>query len=177
MKLYMSLFSELLSLPLSLSPSLPLSPELKLVKTEVVNNSTKLSKLETKIQEVQEHSIANEQYRRKNNVRIFGLHEDAGENCVTTVFDLVTIKLGRKFDESRMSFLEFRDRGIILSWLGKEIRKVTSQNVGSTLPVSTTDNSGILKLLEAQQQQMQHMQDLLAKQQQQLDNTLHLIDA
>ena len=77
-----------------------------------------------------------------------------------------------ELDESRMSFWEFRDRGI--SWLGKETpRKVTSQNVVSALPGATTDSSGILKLLEAQQQQMQQMQDLLAKQQQQLDNVCY----
>ena len=122
-------------------------------------------------------------------MRIFGLHEDAGENCVTTVFDLVTIKLGRKFDSFRSGDDKTRTEirrveNVLLGipgqrynfiLVGKEIRKVTSQDVGSTLRVSTTDNSGILKILEAQQQQMQQMQDLLAKQQQQLDNTLRLI--
>ena len=70
-----------------------------------------------------------------------------------------------------------RHRGI--SWLGKGIlKKVISQNVGSALPGATTDNSGILKLLEAQQ-----MQNFPAKQQQQLDklvsknNTLDLRSA
>ena len=69
------------------------------------------------------------------------------------------------------------DRGI--TWLGKGIlKKVTTQNVVSALPCATTDNSGILKLLEAQQ-----IQNLLAKQQQQLDklvsknNTLDLCSA
>ena len=76
-----------------------LKDELKLVKTQVENNTTKMAKLETKLQEVQGHSIASEQYSKKKNVRIFGLHEDAGENCVTKVFDLVTKKLGRKLND------------------------------------------------------------------------------
>ena len=38
-----------------------LRDELKVIKTEVDNNSTKFAKLEAKLQEVQGHSIANEQ--------------------------------------------------------------------------------------------------------------------
>ena len=49
-----------------------------------------------------------------------------------------------ELDESRMYFWEFRDRAI--SWLGKEIpKKVASQNVGSTLSCTTTDNSSVIK--------------------------------
>ena len=58
-----------------------------------------MAKLEIKLQEVQGHFIANEQYSRGKNVRIFGLHEEAGENCETKVFDLVTKKLGRKLND------------------------------------------------------------------------------
>ena len=76
-----------------------LREELKVIKTEVDNNNTKLAKLETKLQEVQGHAIANEQYSRKRNVRIFGLREETGENCVCKVFDLVTTKLGRKLTD------------------------------------------------------------------------------
>ena len=76
-----------------------LREELKVIKTEVDNNNTKLAKLETKLQEVQGHYIANEQYSRKRNVRIFGLREETGENCVCKVFDLVTTKLGRKLTD------------------------------------------------------------------------------
>ena len=76
-----------------------LREELKVIKTEVNNNNTKLAKLETKLQEVQGHSIANEQYSRKRNVRIFGLREETGGNCVCKVFDLVTTKLGRKLTD------------------------------------------------------------------------------
>ena len=32
-------------------------------------------------------------------MRIFGLREEAGENCVSKVFDLVTAKLGRKLTD------------------------------------------------------------------------------
>ena len=39
--------------------------ELKLVKTEFENSTTKMAELETKLQEVQGDSIANEQYTRK----------------------------------------------------------------------------------------------------------------
>ena len=76
-----------------------LREELKVIKTEVDNNNTKFAKLEAKLQEVQGHSIANEQYSRRRNVRIFGMREDAGENCVGKVFDLVTAKLGRKLTD------------------------------------------------------------------------------
>ena len=51
--------------------------------------------------------------------------------------------------------------GIQGQGLGKKIpKKVTSQNVVNALPGSTTHNSDILKLLEAQQQQLQKMQDM-----------------
>ena len=74
-----------------------------------------------------------------------------------------------ELDESRISFWEFWDRAI--STLGREIsKKGTSQNVVSAHPSSTTDKREIpTKLSEAQPQQMQQMQDLLAKQQQQLE--------
>ena len=32
-------------------------------------------------------------------MRIFGMREEAGENCVSKVFDLVTAKLGRKLTD------------------------------------------------------------------------------
>ena len=76
-----------------------LREELKVIKTEVNNNNTKLATLEITLQKVQGHSIANEQYSRRRNVRIFGMREEAGENCVSKVFDLVTAKQGRKLTD------------------------------------------------------------------------------
>ena len=61
-----------------------LNEEMKQVKTELSNNTIKITELEQKLQDVQGHSIANEQYSRKKNVRIFGLGEDAGENCTAS---------------------------------------------------------------------------------------------
>ena len=55
-----------------------------------------MTELETKLHEVRGHSIANEQYGR---VCVFGLREDAGENCEPKVFDLVTKKLGRRLND------------------------------------------------------------------------------
>ena len=71
------------------------------MKTEIENNTTKMAALETKLQEVRAHSIANEQYTyticsTKTNVRIFGLREHTGENCANKVFDLVREKKSSK---------------------------------------------------------------------------------
>ena len=48
-----------------------LRDELKLVKTQVENNTTKMAKLEIKLQEVQGHSIANEQYSMKKKMCVY----------------------------------------------------------------------------------------------------------
>ncbi|KAI0212124.1 hypothetical protein LSAT2_003015 [Lamellibrachia satsuma] len=63
-------------------------------------------------------------------------------------------------DEPGMSFWEFRDRRV--SWLGK----MASRDVINTAAATGDGNADILKLLEAKQQRMQRMQDLLTKQQQ-----------
>ena len=47
---------------------------------------------------------------------------------------------------------------------------MASQDVISTVPGTGDGNAAILEVLEAQQQQLQRMQDLLTKQQQQLDS-------
>ena len=74
-----------------------------------------------------------------------------------------------EMDQPGMSFWEFRDRGV--SWLGKEVpKKMVSQDVISTVAGTGDGNAAIVKVLEAQQQQLQRMQDLLTKQQQQLDS-------
>ena len=70
-----------------------------------------------------------------------------------------------EMDQPGMSFWEFRDRGV--SWLGKEVpKKMASQDVISTVAGTCDGNAATLKVLEAQQQRLQGMQDLLTKQQQ-----------
>ncbi len=46
------------------------------------------------LHDVKNHCIANEQYSRKNNVKIFGMQEEKGENCREKVYCLVKEKLG-----------------------------------------------------------------------------------
>ena len=69
-----------------------------------------------------------------------------------------------EMDQPGMSFWEFRDRGV--SWLGKEVpKKMASQDVISTVAGTGDGNAATLKVLEAQQQRLQGMQDLTKQQQ------------
>ena len=73
-----------------------------------------------------------------------------------------------EFNDSRMSFWEFRDRAV--SWIGKEVpKKIASHDAMSTTVGRDPDNAAILKKLDAQQHQLQRMQEMLTKQQQQLE--------
>ena len=73
-----------------------------------------------------------------------------------------------ELDDSRMSFWEFRDRAI--SWIGRELpKKMATHDAMSTTIGREPDNATILKKLDAQQHQLQRMQEVLTKQQQQLE--------
>ena len=73
-----------------------------------------------------------------------------------------------EFDDSTMSFWEFRDRAV--SWIGKEVpKKMATHDTMSTTVGRDPENATILKKLDAQQHQLQHMQEMLTKQQQQLE--------
>ena len=62
-----------------------LKEELKIVKAEAKSNTSTIADMEAKLKEIQGYSIANERYSRRKNITIFGLNEDAGENCTTKV--------------------------------------------------------------------------------------------
>ena len=73
-----------------------------------------------------------------------------------------------ELDDSRMSFWEFRDRAV--AWIGKEEpKKMATHDAMSTTVGRDPDNATILKKLDAQQHRLQHMQEMLTKQKQQLE--------
>lgn len=48
-----------------------------------------LSTIRRKWLGVKNHAIANEQYSRKNNIRMFGVREEIGENCTKKVLKVI----------------------------------------------------------------------------------------
>ena len=63
------------------------------LQEENARKNKMIQELEQKILVVKKHAINNEQYTRRENVRVFGIAEDVGENCVTKVFNLFREKV------------------------------------------------------------------------------------
>lgn len=66
---------------------------------EQMNSENRQMKMEMEcikgqLQDVKNHAIANEQYSRKNNVKVFGIPEERGETCSEKVRSLVKEQLG-----------------------------------------------------------------------------------
>ena len=62
--------------------------EKRVDKVEADNTTLnkKIADLEKAATEVRQHAVNNEQYSRRNNIRILGLPEEKGEKCLLTVF-------------------------------------------------------------------------------------------
>ncbi len=58
--------------------------------------------LKAELHEARNHAISNEQYSRKLNVKIFGMKEDIGEDCISKVVTLAKEKLGVELTESQV---------------------------------------------------------------------------
>ncbi len=55
---------------------------------------TEVERLKKLALDAKSHAVANEQYSRKCNVKVFGIPEDKDENCTTKVTSLISEKLG-----------------------------------------------------------------------------------
>ena len=73
-----------------------LRKELVEVKQVAEENATKVNKLKVQLDLVKRHSVENEQYSRKSNMRVFGVKQVRGEDCKTIVTEMLQNKLGKK---------------------------------------------------------------------------------
>ena len=62
-----------------------LHKELVEIRQVAEKNATKVNELKVQLDLVKCHSVENEQYSRKSNVRIFGMKEVRGEDCKTII--------------------------------------------------------------------------------------------
>lgn len=70
-----------------------LRDEVVQVQQENAGIKAEMQCLKAELHGVKNHAVANEQYSRRNNVKIFGLQDEPEENCVTKVVQIVKEKL------------------------------------------------------------------------------------
>ena len=65
-----------------------LRQQVSLLESAKVETEEKIEKMRREVQEVKRHAIQNEQYSRRENIRIFGLKGSPGENIEQKVMEL-----------------------------------------------------------------------------------------
>lgn len=71
----------------------PLQKEINELKGIIVQKDKQLTDLETQLKDLQHKCDSNEQYSRRNNLRIYGLRENPDENLTETVTSLLNKEL------------------------------------------------------------------------------------
>ena len=78
------------------SDNMQLRKELVEIKQVAEENTNKVNKLKVKLDLVKLHSVENEQYSRKSNMRVFGMKQVRGEDCKTIITQMLQNRLGQK---------------------------------------------------------------------------------
>ena len=73
-----------------------LRKELVEIKQVAEENANKVNELKVKLDLVKLHSVENEQYSRKSNMRVFGMKQVRGEDCKTIITQILQNRLGQK---------------------------------------------------------------------------------
>ena len=73
-----------------------LRKELVEIKQVAKENANKVNELKVKLDLVKRHSVENEQYSRKSNMRVFGMKQVRGEDCKTIITQMLQNRLGQK---------------------------------------------------------------------------------
>ena len=139
-----------------------LKEELTEVEKKCDKQEGQINKLKREVEAVREHAIKNEQYSRKNNLKIFGLQEKEGGQCVEEVQTMVKEKLklslrkedievahrlpATKRSATRPVIVKLRDTGIKFSLLkARRLLKGTGVSVTEDISQSILDTTKQLR--------------------------------
>ena len=88
--------------------------------------------LEENLLAVQRHAMRNEQYTRRENVRVLGIEEEEGENCATKMFEFFRTKLHSDIKSENITVAHRvkggSPRGIIVRFSSREVKSAIIQN-------------------------------------------------
>lgn len=73
------------------------------VKEETTELKAEVQRLKQELVSVKAHVVANEQYSRKCNIKVFGLPEDKGENYIGKVTEVIKEKMGLEFQPEQIA--------------------------------------------------------------------------
>ena len=137
-----------------------LKEEIRKLEEKCAKQDSQMQRMKREVEAVKEHAVRNEQYSRKNNLKIFGLKEKTGEDCMEEIQKMAKERLKVNIQREEMEIahrlpaakgprpviVKFRDTGSKFTLLkARKVLKGTGVSIAEDISQTILDTVKMLR--------------------------------